>query len=120
MFPLSLNVRASTIVEPSGLFREDYTFPIAFPLPQFLRQRASMLRELPVLFYFIVVHTLVAILTTVATTGLMQVACENNFHIVFMHTKLTANGVLKSFLKERSLFANKLTFYSSMNRNKKP
>ena len=84
------------------------------------RLSVTVLREWTVLFYFIVLHILVATLTAVATTGLMQVASENNFHIVFVHTRLTANGVLKSLLKERSIMANKLASYSLMNRNKKP
>lgn len=32
---------------------------------------------------------------------LPQVACKNNTHVVYMHTRLVVNGVLKDFLKKR-------------------
>ena len=38
----------------------------------------------------------------VAITGaaLSQVACKNNIHTVYMHTRLFVNGVLRDFLKK--------------------
>jgi hypothetical protein len=31
---------------------------------------------------------------------LKQAACKNNIQVVYMHTKVTVNGILKDFLKK--------------------
>jgi hypothetical protein len=55
-----------------------------------------------------------------ATTRLAQEACKKQTQVVYMHTRLTVNDVVKDLLKTKDSHLNELTYYSWTNRNKKP